>query len=180
MPSHGQYVDGLRPGPRVCLRRHICAVSVGELLVLGRAGGWRICATSPSSPGSRASGHEQWQSTALVARRCVANRRRFDTWTRSGLLAARGYGTSPRRPRRCRPPMGRRLRGVGHQLSRSPRARPETTNGSASHTTEEPGAAAGAPVPVAAHGSAISESGPEALSSPEVLAEAGDRHQRLR
>ncbi len=96
---------------------------------------------------------------------------RFDTWTRSELLAARGYDI-PSKASPAPATNGSATSRSGTSALTISEARPESPNGSASHTTEEPGAAAGAPVPVAVHGSEISQSGLEALSSPEVLPEA--------
>lgn len=93
---------------------------------------------------------------------------RFDTWTRTELLTARGYDMSPE-VSPVPTTNGSATSQNGTSALSTPEALAETANGSATRTTDEPGTAG---VPVATNGSESSQSGPEALSSPEVLPEA--------
>ena len=102
---------------------------------------------------------------------------RFDTWTRSELLAARGYDI-PSKASPAPATNGSATSRSGTSALTISEARPESPNGSASHTTEEPGAAAGAPVPVAVHGSENLPERPRGSFQPRSATGGHRGHQR--
>ena len=97
-------------------------------------------------------GHEQWQSAAMLGQPCLVAEHKWDTMTRTEVLIARGYDAET-------------IAGNGRHVEASP----APTGAYVGRLPVDTGEGL-----EAANGSEISQSGPEALSSPEVSPEAAE------